>query len=343
VAFSTKLLDEVNKKIFNRIDYVYAFLEMYAITDADKTLSKGKFSPEEIDARLAQISHPLDLWILARLNGTLDQVTKYLELYILDKGTRPIADFIDDLSTWYVRRSRDRFKSDDVADRESAMFTTRFVLERLSRIMAPAAPFSSDDIYQKVRFGDIQSVHLESWPEMIAMSNTTIGADMKAVRDIVEKGLALRAEAKIKARQPLAFFTYDGQFTHDKKRLPAELEEIVKDELNVKDIKFGDVVELDTVITPELREEGAVRDLIRAIQQERKNQNLNPQDRIMLIVACVPATWEIINRHADVIASDAGVESMTRSEGDDPEYKDIPLEFLGETVYLFIIMGANTK
>ncbi len=314
-AFSEKGLDEVNKKIFNRIDNMHSFLMMYAVDE--KAKEKGmlldrvsnKYSTAEIDGMLAALKHPLDLWVLARLNQTIELVTTNLEAYLLDKATRPIGDLIDDVSTWYLRRSRDRFKVDSraedavsaTADRDDAIFTLRYVLERLSRIMAPVTPFMAEHLYKKVRFGDIESVHLESWPATPSIDASIIES-MAKVRALVEIGLAKRAEAKIKVRQPLQ------SFTHSSTELTLELEEIIKDELNVKEIKRvegGDAANgsesLDIEITPALRKEGAVRDLIRAIQQERKNKDLNPQDSIDLICATTPEIEAVIKDHSQMI------------------------------------------
>lgn len=309
VAFSEKGLDEVNKKIFNRIDNMHSFLSMYALDEKGQPLDivTAKYSPAEIDALLATLRHPLDLWVIARLNQTMELVTTNLEAYLLDKATRPIGDLIDDISTWYLRRSRDRFKADAsdsaaVADRDDAIFTLRYVLERLSRIMAPVTPFMAEHMYKKVRFGDVESVHLETWPSL-SLANPNADAaiieSMSKVRALVEIGLAKRAEAKIKVRQPLQSFTYAAT-----KKLSTDLEEIMKDELNVKEIIHDNAASgaaLDTEITAELRAEGAVRDLIRAIQQERKNKDLVPQDSIDIICATNPEAEDIIKAHAAMI------------------------------------------
>ncbi len=306
VAFSEKGLDEVNKKIFNRIDNMHSFLAMYALDEKGQPLERavGTYSESDITEMLAALSHPLDLWVIARLNQTIELVTSNLEQYVLDKATRPIADLIDDVSTWYLRRSRDRFKA-DATDRDDAMFTLRFVLERLSRIMAPVTPFMAEHLYKKVRFGEIESVHLETWPDVVKIDeldtvrSILIIEYMALVRSFVEIGLAARAEAQVKVRQPLQSFTYSAA-----KRLPSELEEIMKDELNVKEILFGSEGTssvLDTKISPLLREEGAVRDLIRAIQQERKNKNLVPQDMIDIVFAANAEVESVINAHSAMI------------------------------------------
>jgi isoleucyl-tRNA synthetase len=375
VAFSEKNLDEVNKKIFNRIENMHSFLTMYAVEE--KGREKGKLLPrasdayddDEIAGFIAGLRHPLDLWVMARLNQTIDLVTTSLDRYLLDKATRPIADLIDDVSTWYLRRSRDRFKTDnadntdndasgaaaedkdkdkvsgttprgsDTEDRDNAIFTLRFVLERLSRIMTPVTPFMAEHLYKKVRFGNVESVNLMAWPEVIAhaehaasTANTAhIIESMGTVRELVEGGLAMRSEFKIKVRQPLSSFTYVASA-----QLPVELEEIIRDELNVKKIMYqqegiGSV--LDTNVTPELRKEGAVRDLIRAIQQERKNQNLMPQDSISIIIAAKHEAETVIREFSRMIeqtvtASDISFVSDTKTETDTEIGKGIAVDFI---------------
>ncbi len=322
VAFSEKALDEVNKKIFNRIDNMHSFLAMYAIDDRGEMIDRASkpYSDAEVSSMLSSLSHPLDLWVLARLGQTIDLVTRNLEAYALDKATRPIADLIDDVSTWYLRRSRDRFKVEpgaDSSDRDAAVFTLRFVLERLSRIMAPVTPFMAEALYKKSRFGDTESVHLESWPDVPAREGDGIIDSMRRVRELVEIGLAKRADAKIKVRQPLQ------SLIHGAVDLSPELEDIIKDELNVKEVRFSakqdeaaddkSSVILDTEITPALRKEGAVRDLIRAIQQERKNMNLVPQDAISIVCDASPDVEAAIREFSAMISQAVQAESISFS------------------------------
>lgn len=315
VAFSEKGLDEVNKKVFNRLENIYSFLVMYAGSDGENTLKKVHFTSEEIQQKLDEISHPLDLWVLAKLNQLIKTVTENFEAYMLDKATRPIAEFIDEVSTWYLRRSRDRFKGDDEADKAHAMFVTRFVLERLSLLMTPVTPFIAEDMYQKVKMDGIQSSNLAEWPEpfMFKHDKHAIIDDMQRVRDLVEHGLALRSAAKIKVRQPLARFTYEGE------KLAEAYEEIIKDELNVKVVIKGDTNQLDTEITAELKEEGAVRELIRAVQARRKDMNLNPQDMIELVIDInTDATLkQIIERFAPMIQKTVSARTIIFNGFDD--------------------------
>lgn len=138
-------------------------------------------------------------------------------------------------------------------------------------------PFFADDLYRRLRAGgDPESVHLCDWPAAPAVDEKLI-ADMVAVRQLASKGLELREKAGIKIRQPLASLLVDTE-------LPAGLSEVLKDELNVKEIKAGSAVELDTELTPELKEEGMYRDYVRTIQEWRKEQKFSIADRPGLLI-----------------------------------------------------------
>ncbi|MEA2065233.1 MAG: isoleucine--tRNA ligase [Patescibacteria group bacterium] len=227
----------------------------------------------------------LDRWILARLNKLIAEVTENMNNYNLPKATRPIENFISDFSTWYIRRSRDRFKNENDQDKDFALQTTRFVLLQLSKIMAPFMPFIAEQVWQRISGNNFQdenrSVHLESWIEGEKVDDEIL-EKMKAVRKIVELGLAERDKAGIKVRQPLNKFSiFNFQFSDNK------YDELIKEELNVKKIEFkkgdGDLnVKLDTIITPELKQEGIKREMVRLINGMRKNLGLTIQDRILV-------------------------------------------------------------
>jgi len=275
-AFSEKALDEVNKKLFNRLDNVYTFYKTY------RDMFGG-----EIEQSFYQLvsKNVLDQWIVARLKKLSNDMTRDLDAYLISKAIRPINQFIDDLSTWYLRRSRDRFKGDDVEDRNYAISTMRFVLINLSKLITPVTPFSGEDLYQKIKLdniGDLKlSVNLEEWPNLGELSDEeeTLLANMETARSLVETGLSLRAKFQIKVRQPLASFVYANK---EGETLPVSIEEIIKDELNVKSVVAGSAVALDINLTQELKEEGMSRDLIRAIQEARKAFGFSPQDKIIL-------------------------------------------------------------
>ncbi|MBI4652648.1 isoleucine--tRNA ligase [Candidatus Kuenenbacteria bacterium] len=234
----------------------------------------------------------LDIWILIRLNQLIKEVTENLEKYNLPEASRPISGFIDDLSTWYLRRSRDRFKGEDEKDKQNVIATTKFILIELAKVMAPFTPFITEQIWQKVAGYNFEnkdkSVHLEKWPELSQITDfeLEILEQMKKIRKIVELGLRARDETGIKVRQTLQKLLVISDY-----KLQATSYKLIKDELNVKEIEFieGDgelKVELDTKITPELKQEGLFREIIRQINSLRKEVGLTIKDKIDLYYFC---------------------------------------------------------
>ena len=222
----------------------------------------------------------LDLWIVAKFNELVAEVTKSLDKYDSYKASNLIVEFVNELSTWYVRRSRRRFwKSESGIDKTSAYETLYSVLTGLVKLLAPFVPMYSELLYKDLRCdSDPESVHLADYPTA-PEANEDVLAKMAQTRRIVEAGLAARAEAKIKVRQPLQTLTYFGQ------KLDAAFEGIIAEEVNVKAVKHstdksGTAVTIDTNITPELKEEGTARDLIRNIQSLRKKSGFEVEDRI---------------------------------------------------------------
>ena len=250
--------------------------------------------PEAIKA--PNPSHCLDRWVLARLNQFGQNLTANLEGYNLPAATGGICEFIDDLSNWYVRRSRRRFwKTENDDDKDAAFATLYFVLVETARYLAPVCPFLAEEIYQNLRPQKGVSVHLADWPQVGDVDEELI-EQMKLVRQLVTDGLAQRAAASLKVRQPLASMLVRGV-----ERLNEGLSEIIKSELNIRNIKWvgGDnySVDLDKNLTPELKAEGFVRDLIRRVQKLRKEENLDVSTRIKLSFVVIegPDKPEIIN------------------------------------------------
>ena len=260
LAFSERGVDEVVKKVIVRLMNVLSFYEMYCDGVTQEEGEKSK--------------NPLDQWIIARLAELGNEMTRSLDAYELDRAVKPIGLFVDDLSTWYIRRSRDRFKSEDATDRAHALMTTRTVLREFSKLLAPVMPFLAEHLYAHSG-GEKESVHLEGWPQF-AVSDNLILAEMSEVRRVVSLALEARAKAGIKVRQPLASVTVRGE------KLNEELSSIIADELNVKKVIFIETAEqevsLDLVITPELKREGQFRDLVRTVQELRKKTGLTPSD-----------------------------------------------------------------
>jgi isoleucyl-tRNA synthetase len=327
VAFSEKALDEINKKIFNRLDNVYTFYKTYSEMFGESTKdSLHSLKSENV----------LDQWIWAKLKKLNRDMTRDFDSYLISKGARPVAQFVDELSTWYLRRSRDRFKGDNMVDRDFAISTLRAVLLNFSKLIAPIIPFSAEDLYLKVKGTDSKiSVHLEDWPELGELSEKEeiLLVNMETARDLVETGLSLRAKSQIKVRQPLASFVYTNK---EGKGLYSEIEEIIKDELNVKSVAIGESVFLDTVITEELKEEGMSRDLIRAVQEARKAFGFSPNDKIILILEDNSVGKLMLEKYSASIAKTVLAESLTISDFEGGEAVSI-----GDKEVRFIVKPVN--
>ncbi len=281
--FSEDGVKESLRKIVMILWNVYKFYAMYE----EKEVKSQKLKVKSEGCGISECENILDKWILARLNQLIIEVSAGMKSYNIPKAVRPIDEFINDFSTWYLRRSRERFKSDDIKDKQSALNTTKYVLVELSKVMAPFTPFIAEQIWQKVsgyNFKDEnKSVHLEAWPEQseITKSELQIIKEMEQVRKIVELGLAKRDEAGIKVRQVLSQLRITNYELRD------EYKTLIMDELNVKDViaKKGDgelTVELDTTITYDLKLEGLKREIVRLVNNLRKNAGLTIKDKIIL-------------------------------------------------------------
>lgn len=283
-SFDEKSLDEVKKKVFNPLLNVVSFYEMYR---TDESLDEDEYNP------YINPTNVLDTWILAQLDILSRTVSQGLDEYDVLTPARAIRDFINELSTWYIRRSRDRFKSNDEMDRKKALRTTQLILRNLSLIMAPFTPFIAEEIWQKVKWQrDPESVHLGYWIDRrdTEYDFNNVVTYMQSVRDIVTLGLEARQKANIKVRQPLATLFISQS------DLSSDYLDIVKDELNVKEVVVKNEltagnVELDTEITDALRNEGDMRDLVRMIQDMRKNADLMPSDRVVVYLEITEPIW----------------------------------------------------
>ncbi len=330
ILFSEKALDEVSKKNFNRLENVYSFYEMYA---HEVSVEVGY----TIDS-VPQSDNVLDTWVIARLSHLKSEIERGLDSYQIDRAARPIADMIDDLSTWFVRRSRDRFKGDDVRDKEQAIRTTRFVLITLAKLMAPFTPFMAEHIYQKIR-SEVsgqnsadgktvpvsavavlmpESVHLCNWPTLPTL-DTNVLDQMTFIRKVVEAGLALRAKSNVRVRQPLASYT-----TAEDIELNDGALKIIKDELNVKEVKKGSENTLDTVITEALQEEGTVRDVIRATQDARKTTGLVPSDSISLTIGAEDSVQKVLRNYEEMIKKPVSASLIEYTDLDAVELGEVP-------------------
>ncbi|MEK7120551.1 MAG: class I tRNA ligase family protein [Patescibacteria group bacterium] len=305
--FSIKGVDEVVKKFINKVNNIVSFLKMYS----DIKDYEAKDSSDNI----------LDLWILARMKELKWLATESLEKYEIDRATRPIMAFVDDLSTWYLRRSRERFKNED--ESKKANSTIKFILIELSKILAPFTPFLAEYVYREVKGENgKESIHLEAWPEASSLKkeDKKLLSIMQEVRDTTSLSLEARSRACIKIRQPLASLTIKGvAFKED-----ARLVEIIKDEVNVKEIIFDEKIEgvfLDTTITPKLQEEGNFRDILRVLQDMRKEHSLSPKDVVALEVGKSEQKKEIVGKFESEIKKGVGFSAIKYDAFDGEGFK----------------------
>lgn len=286
LCFSEKGVDEVFKKVIGRTRNVVSFYEMYSLEG------------ESIEAK-DNSDNVLDKWVIAKFKSVFEEVTNNLNSFELDKASRPLADFIDDLSTWYVRRSRDRFKGDN-KDVLCAKQTLKWILIQYSKIIAPFMPFLADDIYLRMDASK-ESVHLESWPRLKSLSGgeKKLIEEMILVREVVSLALEARAKANIKTRQPLAGLCIN-------KDIKPELLLVIAEEVNVKkvdvDVNQSESVVLNTNISQELKEEGLYREITRAGQDARKKLGLKPIDSVLVSVVVDKKEGEgFIDKYKDQI------------------------------------------
>jgi len=321
MRFDRAALKDMNRNVVGTLMNSYRFFKMYADIDHWKPAKPG----EQPDS-----NNVLDQWILARLNQTIDETTRQADDYKIAHAIQPVFALIDDLSNWYIRRSRRRFwKTEDDKDKNQAYETLWFVLVRTLQLLAPWAPFLSDHLWRELTTGtDLpKSVHLSDWPEAPKTDDTTLLWEMAKVREAINQGLSQRGEAGIKVRQPLASIKVYG--LADKQQ---GLIDLVADEVNVKHVEvvpkalpvkgddtFAEIeergrgtwntldvqAELDTNITPELKREGIMREIVRHVQNARKKAGLNVDDRIELSLAAGDEEMhQAIEEHAKTIAAE---------------------------------------
>ncbi|MES2134656.1 MAG: class I tRNA ligase family protein [Patescibacteria group bacterium] len=301
--FSEKGVGEIASKLIGRFLNVISFYELYK---------------NESTLATAPSTHPLDRWILSRMSEVISEVEKGMDAYELDRATRPLALFVDDFSTWFLRRSRDRFKETG-EDGAHALSTLRHVIETFAKVSAPFVPFTAEYAYQKVKAdGAPESVHLSEWPRALRVDEVLL-REMEEVRKVVSLGLEARQKAGVKVRQPLNEFRVQSPELRGR----TELLELVKDELNVKNVVIDEVVPkgevvLDTNITETLKREGEFRELVREIQDLRKKANLQPKESATLIFPSeksdlVEANWNDLMKMTNLSGKETGESLDVRS------------------------------
>ena len=314
-ALHDKDVGDVARKL-SMIWNMYDFFTMYAEVD-------GWEFDGELKDPLSELTNPLDIWIVSRLHQLVAEVERHMDTYNIPDALSPILPFLDDASNWYVRRSRRRFwKSEDDGDKNDAYRTLHYVLVRLSYILAPFTPFLAEELYRNLT-GDDESIHLKDWLTAGAVNDQVL-ADMSRTRELINNGLSLRMkqdehQVSIKVRQPLQCAAYAGA------KLAEYYEQIMAEELNVKEIRWiesldehladYDVtegvikpegwVEISKHLTPELKREGLMREVIRHVQSARKKAGLQVDDRIMLqLTTDDEQLHQAINEHAELIAAE---------------------------------------
>ncbi|MFA6551891.1 MAG: class I tRNA ligase family protein [Candidatus Paceibacterota bacterium] len=299
IRFSEKGVEEVAKKVIGRLLNVLNFYKIYA--DSNRTYS---------EININNSINILDKWIIARLNETTIRITKSMEDYELDKATRPIADFVEDLSTWYLRRSRERIKGimflGSKKNAEMALTTMRYIFLEFSKIIAPFMPFLAEHLYKEVR-GEKESVHLEEWP-FTNKVNEDLLVEMAEVRADISLALEMRAKNNVNVRQPLGCYQTTSQIVASP---PYNI--IVMDEINVKKIIFGKKRELDMTMTPELKEEGQVREFIRATQELRKENKLSPSDKVALMIDTNDSGKKFVEKNKSEIMKTTSLKELAFS------------------------------
>lgn len=400
VRFSETHVEEIVKKFTLTLWNTYSFFVTYANID--------KFEPSK-DYKAFQPVHKLDRWILSELNLLIKDVTEQMDNYNLPKSTRPMLDFLENLSNWYVRRSRRRFwKSENDKDKDQAYQTLYIVLVEFVKILAPFMPYIADEIYQNLTTAKVgqESVHLADWPkpnEMII--DEKMNEEIHAVRTIVNLGHSVRAKARIKVRQPLQKVGIALPEGLSKEVIDTH-KEVIMEELNVKELEFiaeaGDIVEhsvipnakvlgpkygkdvqfiiqkvkageyelgdnsvkvgefelmgdeveigfkgkegydvesaegivvaLDTEISEDLKKEGYARDVVRMIQELRKEADYQVDDRIYVSVESGGAVDEAVTKFADYIKTETLADELQQSgdiewdKGREVTFDDIPVK-----------------
>jgi isoleucyl-tRNA synthetase len=325
--YAEETVDEIQKKVFNLARNVNRFYQMYGGDGLTKDDLANPYDSPNI----------LDRWILLKLNRLVETSTERLDAYDLLTPTRSIRDFVGDLSRWYLRRSRKRFKADQGEDKQYAFATTQHVLETLARLMAPFTPFFAEELYQSVAVGKDEtsngqpefaetdyagSVHLSSWPESrladVSADQNLLDA-MEVVREAASEARDLRSQEALKVRQPLSAFyisNEDSPLVGDD-----DLISILKEEVNVREVIFDNSIsgqyKLDTEITEDLARAGSVRELIRQIQKLRKEAQLDPQDKVSLRIDTGQDGQTLVSDNKQQITETTNVASIEFTDVED--------------------------
>ncbi|MEI8344202.1 MAG: isoleucine--tRNA ligase, partial [Candidatus Moraniibacteriota bacterium] len=333
--FKESDVSDLVRGMFRMLWNSYSFFALYANIDG--------FDPKKKKEKSENL---LDKWILSELNILIKEVNENMEKYDLARTARLFPKFIDNLSNWYIRRSRKRFwKSENDSDKDFAYQTLHTVLVELSKLMAPFTPFMSEEIYKNLT-GET-SVHLAEFPMADeSLIDEKLNKDMQETRILISLGLQLRADAKVKVRQPLGELLIEGYQPNE------ELIDIVKEEINVKKITVKELsplrsnddkwngvsksveyhIYLDKEITPELKLEGQAREIVRFIQDMRKEAGYEVENHISVQFEGME---EVFEKFSDLIARETLADSIEKGNGEGFDLKK-ELEAEGEKVSISI-------
>ncbi len=297
LLFGYKKTDEVRRKFHLMLWNIYNFFINYA--------SSNNWKP---DGKNTETKNVLDKWILSKLNSLIKKSTIYLDKYNAYKASLLIEEFVNDLSLWYVRRSRDRIgvSVEDIKDRDNCYFTLYTVLVSLSKLLAPFNPFLSEEIYKNLT-NDL-SVHLSEWPLVNeSLINEKIEQEMILARKLTEAGHAFRKESKVKVRIPFKKLSYNGE-----KEIDSAILKVVKEELNIYELVFNkkqkDFKILgETDVKNQDLKAGEAREIIRKIQQERKKIGTKIDEFVSVSLPSWPEEFE------DTIKRKALINKLSKS------------------------------
>jgi len=321
--FSELELREAYNKVINTLNNILSFYKIY----------KGEI--RDIDLKNVHLP-AIDRYILSRLETSIQEVEKSFRKYDSVKACRQIRSFIEDLSLWWLRRSREKFRSQQKSEREVAMTTLKYVLSKTSQMIAPLLPFSAELIWQEVKLkNDSDSVHLSNWPKINEqMIDENLEQIMERARRIVEMGHSLRQKNSLKVRQPLSQISFNLDFgDFDSEIIPIILQELnIEKSVSIDQIKNPDStkdreleVTINTKIDKRLQGLGDLREIIRAIQSLRKNLDLSPSEKVSVIYAADEQVKRFIESNNSEIKSSTNLDDLSHGETDRENIVEISL------------------
>ena len=310
ITKGNELLDQI-KTVLLPLWNCYKFFISFA--------NLAKWEPDE---KILQSKNILDQWIVSRTNQFHSEFSENMDKYYIPSATLLVQGFLEDLSKWYIRRSRERLKSGD----KLALSTLYWVLVKSVKTMAPLIPFITEEIYQNL-VQEKESIHLELWPKQEKINQKLLD-EMNVVRDICSLGHAIRKQAGVKARQPLASLKL--KVKSEKLKIEKELLNLIKDELNVKKAEFTDKIEqkddwavkkdnnieiaLNLELSTELKEEGMVREITRQIQKMRKQAGYEPIHTILIQAFGTESLNKILEKNKEFICKQTIAQNLNIKE-----------------------------